>query len=153
MRFSDATLVRDSVNRGETGWLPELLSPKITSTEFYSLNTVSQENGKMTKDVRSWTYDDEGTELRGRKFYLHGEHAKLKRDAELREDEKTAGLKQLHWVRAPPLSLISSSRGSMMRSLNGSFGFSLSEKTIPKATFCTSSAWADRSDMAVSRSL
>ena len=95
MRFSDATLVRDSVNRGETGWLPELLLPKITSTEFYSLNTVSQENGKMTKDVRSWTYDDEGTELRGRKFYLHGEHAKLKRDAELREDEKNAGLKQL----------------------------------------------------------
>ncbi|MGN1118074.1 MAG: hypothetical protein ACI4RU_05630, partial [Acutalibacteraceae bacterium] len=63
------------------------------STEFYSLNTVSQENGTKTKDVRRWTYDDEGTELRGRKFYLHSEHAGLKQDEELTVGEKNRRVK------------------------------------------------------------
>lgn len=93
VRFSDAILVKDSFNCGETGWMPELSSPKITSTEFYSLNTVNQKNGTKTKDVRCWTYDDEGTELRGRKFYFHSEHAGLKQDAELRNDEKKRRVK------------------------------------------------------------
>lgn len=95
VRFSDATLVRDSVNPGGTGWLPELSSPKITSSEFYSLNTVSQENGTKTEDVRRWTYDDKGTQLRGRKFYFHCEHTELKQDAEIREDEKKRRVKTI----------------------------------------------------------
>lgn len=77
VRFSDATSVKDSVNIAETGWLPELSSPKITSPEFYSLNTVNQGNGAKTKNVKCWTYDDEGTKLRGRKFYFHSKHADL----------------------------------------------------------------------------
>ena len=93
VRFSDAVLVNESLNCEETGWLPELSSPKITSTEFYSVNMDCQENGTRTKDVRSWTYDDEGTELRGRKFYLHRKHAILNQDDELRDDEKKRRIK------------------------------------------------------------
>ena len=61
LRFSDAIACSDQII-GDLKIIPELSSPKLTSLEFYS---YCEGKGK------TWTYDDEGVELRGRKFYFH----------------------------------------------------------------------------------
>ena len=61
LRFGDAVACSDSII-GELRIIPELSSPKITSLEFYS---------DCADRRKTWTYDDEGVELRGRKFYFH----------------------------------------------------------------------------------
>ena len=61
LRFSDASAC-ENVKIDELKIIPELSSPKITSLEFYS---DRKDKSKI------WTYDDEGVELRGRKFYFH----------------------------------------------------------------------------------
>ncbi len=47
--------------------LPSLLSPKISSKEFY----FSRQNNKKYNDVEEWFYDDNDIVVRGRKFYFH----------------------------------------------------------------------------------
>ena len=61
LRFSDA-VAYENTKIGELITIPELSSPKITSLEFYS---------DREDKSRTWTYDDKGVELRGRKFYFH----------------------------------------------------------------------------------
>ena len=64
LRFSDAEAVQVRIEDAYRT-LPELSSPKITSTEFYS------KHGEKIRDVPIWTYDSDGVTLNGRKFYLH----------------------------------------------------------------------------------
>lgn len=65
VRFSDAAEYRNVRIKEEYCNLPELASPKITSVEFYSDFPSRGNNSKR------WNYDDNGVQLKGRKYYFH----------------------------------------------------------------------------------
>lgn len=69
VRFDSAIPVSDrSVSISENyKILPILLSPRISSKEFY----FSRQNNKKYTDVEEWFYDDNNIVVRGRKFYFH----------------------------------------------------------------------------------
>lgn len=65
LRFSDATEKQNVKFYSQYLNLPELSSPKITSTEFYS------SIGMQSRNVKFWNYDSPCVKLNGRKFYYH----------------------------------------------------------------------------------
>ena len=91
LRFSDAK-AQEEVFVGDTGWLPELSSPKISAAEFYTLHPERQKNGKM-QDLASWSYGTTGVSLRGRKFYYHSKAQSLATDDQVPFGEKKRRVK------------------------------------------------------------
>lgn len=89
VRFGDAKPVENDILVGEFLPLSPLLSPKISSNEFYSFC------GDYMTEAEKWNYDTDGVQLRGRKFYFHSvyDKNKMKNSGNQNLDKKVQSVK------------------------------------------------------------